>query len=356
MRIDPFIPAAGAQPEPHGAVSRRVFVGRSLSTAVAALSLSMPGGPVQAVGRVDLQGHRGARGLAPESTLAGFARALEIGVDTLELDTVVTADGVVVVHHDRRLNPDHTRDASGQWISAPGRTIREMTLAELAPLDVGRARPGSRTASLFPTQVPIDGQAIPTLEQVLRMVNPAAPGSPWLNIETKLSPLAPEETPPPEAFVRALLRTLRAAGALGRTTVQSFDWRTLLEVQRQAPGTPTACLTSEQSWGPGVEDGVWTAGLRRSSLGSVPRMVRAAGAQVWSPHFADLQSGSVREAHALGLKVAVWTVNEPAQIARVLDLGVDALITDYPDRARQVMAERGLPLPASRAPAPGSLR
>lgn len=306
------------------------------------------GGPARAVRPLDLQGHRGARGLAPESTLAGFARGLEIGVDTVELDTVVTADDVVVVHHDRRLNPDHTRDASGRWLAPPGRAIRDLTLAELAGLDVGRLRPGSRSALLFPSQTAVDGQSIPTLSQVLRLVASASPGPVRLNIETKLSPLAPHESPSPEVFVRLLLRTLRQAGALGRTTIQSFDWRTLREVQRQAPGTPTACLTSEQSSGPGVEDGVWTAGLRRSAFGSTPRMVQAAGASVWSPHFADVQADSIREAHALGLRVAVWTVNEPAQIARMIDLEVDALITDYPDRARQVMTERGLVLPASR--------
>jgi len=98
----------------------------------------------------DLQGHRGARGLAPENTLAAFARALSLGVTSLELDTVVTADGVVVVSHDALLNPELTRDAEGRWLEAPGPAIFGLTAEALRRYDVGRARPGSRTALAFP--------------------------------------------------------------------------------------------------------------------------------------------------------------------------------------------------------------
>src|SRR6266536_4233563 len=91
----------------------------------------------------DLQGHRGARGLAPENTLAAFARALSLGVNTLELDTVVTRDGVVVVSHDAALNRDLTRGPDGRWLEAPGPLILTLTRAELRRYDVGRVRPGS---------------------------------------------------------------------------------------------------------------------------------------------------------------------------------------------------------------------
>jgi glycerophosphoryl diester phosphodiesterase len=118
----------------------------------------------------DLQGHRGARGLAPENTLAAFEAALAVGVVTLELDTVLTRDDVVVISHDATLNPDLTRDAGGRFIDGPGPAIRSLRLDELRSYDVGRLRPGSRYAQNFPEQVGVDGQRIPTLAELFGLV------------------------------------------------------------------------------------------------------------------------------------------------------------------------------------------
>ncbi len=147
------------------------------------------------------------------------------------------------------------------------------------------------------------------------------------NIETKLSPQAPEETLPPQEFARAVLAEVRQAGVQARTSIQSFDWRTLKVVEREAPEIATVYLTGRR----GAE--------------SQPKAVHAAGGRVWSPNHEAMDSAALVEARALGLKVVPWTVNEPAEIERVLDLGVDGLISDYPDRARAQIARRGLPLP-----------
>jgi glycerophosphoryl diester phosphodiesterase len=106
------------------------------------LVLLLLAGPAAAF---DLQGHRGARGLAPENTLPAFSRAIEIGVATLELDVGVSADGAIVVAHDVRLNPDFTRDASGAWIAAPGPRLRDLPLIELKRFDVGTLKPGTES-------------------------------------------------------------------------------------------------------------------------------------------------------------------------------------------------------------------
>ncbi len=132
--------------------------------------------------------------------------------------------------------------------------------------------------------------------------------------------------------------------------MQSFDWRTLLIVQRDAPDIATVYLSARQSWldNIGAESTLgspWTAGYRFSQYGSVPRMVKAAGGRVWSPYFGDLDAAQLKEAQALGLKVIVWTVNAPAHIAAMMDLGVDGIISDYPDRVRAEMQTRGLVLP-----------
>lgn len=294
----------------------------------------------------DLQGHRGARGLAPENTLPGMRRALEVGVDTLELDLCLTRDGHLVLHHDLRLNGDNTRGADGHWLPGPGPAIVELDLAHLRTLDVGRLRPGSAYAARYPEQVGQDNVGIPTLNALFELVQQPAARRVRLNIETKLNPLQPDISPEPEAFARALVATVQAAGMTARCTVQSFDWRTLRAVQRLYPALPVVALTAQQPWLNNMADARWTAGLELAAFnGSAPRMVKALGACDWSPHFNDLSPALLAEARALGLGVVPWTVNEPPDIERLLDWGVDGLISDHPQRVRSALAARARPLP-----------
>jgi glycerophosphoryl diester phosphodiesterase len=298
----------------------------------------------------DLQGHRGARGLAPENTLVAFDRALAIGVTTLELDTGVTKDGVVVITHDPTLNPAITRDAAGRWIDAPGPAIASLTLAELQRYDVGRLKPDTAYARNFPEQQPADGARIPTLAALFERVKAIGDRRVRFNIETKLSPISPETAPPPEAFAKALLDVIRAHGMTGRVTLQSFDWRTLQAMNRIAPEIPTVCLTVQQERFNNIASALWTAGLRLTDHhNSVPRLVKAAGCRVWSPFFRELTSLGLYEAKELGLATVVWTVNEPTHIEVMLELGVDGIISDRPDLVRELMQAGGLaPPPPSR--------
>ena len=292
---------------------------------------------------LEVQGHRGARGLLPENTIPAFERAIELGADVLELDLGMTRDGVPVVHHDRALDPDRTRDAVGAWLAPPGPFLNTLDLAELAVFDVGRAAPGSPIAERFPDQVPRDGTRIPTLADVLALGRRPGAGAIRFNIETKVTPLAPRETAGPEEFARAVVGVLRAEGMLDRADIQSFDWRILHEARRLAPDLSTVCLTAEQRWHDTVLRGQpgpspWTAGLDIAAFdGSVPRLVKAAGCTAWSPYYRDLTAETLAEAHALALKVAVWTVNEADEMLALARLGVDSIITDYPDRAIEAL-------------------
>ena len=287
----------------------------------------------------------------PENTLPAFERALAIGVNTLELDTGITADGVVVVSHDPVLNPDLVRGPDGQWLTVPA-PIRSLTWTQLQTYDVGRLRPGSRYAQQFPNQQPIDSTRMPRLADVLARVKAMGADAVQFNIETKIDPRRPDATLAPEPFVQALLAVIRAHGMEERVMVQSFDWRTLQLLRTQAPAVRSVYLSAQRPQFNTIdaEPALWTAGQRLSDHGSVPRMVKAAGGHVWSPNFNDLTPALLREAQALGLKVIPWTVNEPADIARILDLPVDGLISDYPDRVRTEMARRDMPLPAALKP------
>ena len=295
----------------------------------------------------DLQGHRGARGLAPENTLPAFERALALGVTTLELDIAITRDGVLVIHHDPTLNPDTARDASGAWLPQRGPAIHGLTWAQLQAYDVGRLKPGTDYARRYPDQQPVDGTRIPQLADLFELVKRSGNGKVRFAIETKLTPDKPEETPAPEPFARAVVSEIRKAGMERRSSILSFDWRTLQVVQRIAPELPTVYLSAQQRWldniGAGrAEASRWTAGFQFRDHGSIPKMIKAAGGAYWSVFHGDLDAEKVKEAQVLGLKVLVWTVNDPALMARVIGYGVDGLITDRPDVAIDVLKRNGV--------------
>jgi glycerophosphoryl diester phosphodiesterase len=284
----------------------------------------------------------------PENTLAGFARALTLGVTTLEMDIGISRDGHLIISHDSRLNPALTRGRDGKWLVAPGPAINSLSLEQLTGYDVGRLDPNSRYAQRFPRQRAVDGERIPTLAQVLLLPPATGNSQVRLNLETKLSPLEPQLTPPPEEFARKLVDQVRAAGATGRVTVQSFDWRTLRHVQTLAPEIDTAYLTAQQRWLDNIQSkrpgaSPWTAGMDVDDFGgSIPRMIARAGGAIWSPYFRELDRAQLQEAKALGLRVVVWTVNEAPEMRQLMVLGVDGIITDYPDRLREVARQLGM--------------
>ena len=274
-----------------------------------------------------------------------------IGVTTLELDLAMTKDGVLVVSHDPFINPDLARGPDGQFLAAPGPAIRALTLAELQRYDVGRLKPGSRYAANFPEQRPLDGARIPTLAAVFDLVRRSGAEHVRFNIETKLTPTGGEAAPDPETFASAVATEVRRTGLAARVSVQSFDWRTLAVLRRIAPEIERVCLTVEGRAGDTLQRGragpsPWTAGLDIDELGgSAPRLVATAGCAVWSPFFRNLTAPALAESKAQGLKTIPWTVNERADMANLMALGVDGIITDYPDRLRALMAEKGMPVP-----------
>src|SRR5450631_2893593 len=297
----------------------------------------------------DIEAHRGGRALFPENTLPSFANALTMGVTTLELDIGVTGDGAIVVSHERGLNPDLARNADGVYVAPPGTPFVELSLAEVKTYDVGQIRPGGAYAAKFPDQHAVPGTRIPMLSEVLALVRKSGDSHVRLNIETKIDPNHPEQSPQPQRFVTLLLDLLQAEKFSDRVMIQSFDWRTLLLVQKLAPAIPTVYLTLQKGKAPTNfldKASEWTAGFNPADHGgSVPRAIKAAGGAIWSPYFGDVDPALISESHSLGLKVVVWTVNKPDDIARMIDIGVDGIISDRPDVLRKVAGDKGIALP-----------
>ncbi|MBS4099710.1 glycerophosphodiester phosphodiesterase family protein [Tsukamurella paurometabola] len=341
-------------------IPRRVAV---VSLCLALLVGALPAAPTGAAPRtVDLQAHRGGLGLQTESTLEGFSAAMRLGVTTLELDTQVTRDRKVVITHDRKVDPKKCADTAPATAGDPqypyvGKYVRDLTYAQIRTMNCGYEKVNA-------TQRAVDGARMPQLHELFDLVRVRR--SPVrMNIETKVEAGAPSETAPRGEFVRAVAGEITRSGLAGQVTIQSFDWTALREIGPLLPGVELIALTNgEQFLQTGKSGASPWLGLDVDAFGG--DWVRAAQATIpgltaISPVQGDPQDGGIgdpgfarfttaaliRRAHDLGLKVIPWTVNDPATMRALIDDGVDGLITDYPDRARVVLRELGIALPAA---------
>ena len=336
----------------------------ALALAVACLIQAVPASadavPPQKT-QFDLQAHRGGIGLTTESTLGGFAKAIELGVTTLELDAQVTQDEKVVVTHDRQINGVKCRDTAPAFPGDPefpyvGDFITNLTLAQIKTLECGyQALPD------FPNQEVVTGPLI-ELRDVFALVKSYDAKQLMLNIETKVEAGAPAETAPRDLFVRRVWEEIRDAGMSDQVTIQSFDWGALMAMHKLAPELPLVALTNRdflQVGQPGASP--WLGGIDADDFGGdfVAAAASIDGVTALSPVQGFPQNGKISDpgfvpypdakmiadAHALGLKVIPWTIDDPETMDYFIDLGVDGIITDYPNRLRQVMAANGMRLP-----------
>jgi glycerophosphoryl diester phosphodiesterase len=343
--------------------------------AVAALAAAATLAPTAAAGAhphprprtFDLQAHRGGLGLVVESTLASFANGLETGVSTLELDVQITKDRQAVITHDRKVSAAKCRDTEPAYPGDPaypyvGDYLVDLTLAEVRTLDCG-----SQTLPQFPGQRPSPGARMPLLTEVFDLVHRYRAYGVKLNVETKVEAAAPRETAPREQFVQIVARQVRRSHLLRQVTVESFDWGALMRMRQIEPRLPIVALTNGQQFLQAGQPGrsPWLGGLDIDDFGGdLVRAARSFGADALSPVHGDPQDGKVTdpgytpyttkamvdEAHAAGMKVIPWTVDDVPTMEKLIADGVDGLITDYPDRLRNVLAEHGFRLPRAYPP------
>ncbi|WSA74749.1 glycerophosphodiester phosphodiesterase family protein [Streptomyces sp. NBC_01799] len=316
----------------------------------------------------DLQAHRGGLGLTTEESLEGFGKALRLGVRTLELDTHITKDQKVVVNHDRQISAQKCKDTGPVTPGDPmypyvGKYIKDLTLAQIKSMDCGYQQlPG------FPEQEQIKGFRMVELKDVLNLVKSYKAKQVKLNIETKVEAGAPEQTAPRELFVRRVFEEIHRSGIEKQVTIQSFDWGALKEMHKLAPSYPLVALTNYdflQVGKPGASP--WLGGIDADDYDGdfVKAAAAVPGVTALSPNYGFPQNGTIAdpafrfypdkkmisEAHERGLKVIPWTCDDPATIEALMDMGIDGIITDYPNRVRDIMADRGMRLPKA-YPAP----
>jgi glycerophosphoryl diester phosphodiesterase len=289
----------------------------------------------------DLQAHRGGRGETTEESLRAFAKSLELGVSTLELDIGITKDGQPLVWHDPTIGADKCADTGPAFAGDPaypyvGKLVHGLTLVQIRTLDCGK-----RLAE-FPDAEVVRGNKIAILPEVFALADSYRAGVRY-NVETKVEADNPGASAEPREFVDVILAAVRAGGKLDRVEIESFDWRTLPMVHWAEPSIPLVALYDEETW---AADSPWLNGIDAAVVGDPMIGALMVGANIVSPRYA-LVTGKpyVDHAHSLGLQVIPWTVNDADAMREQIGDGVDGIITDFPTLARGVMAELDMPLP-----------
>lgn len=308
--------------------------------------------------------HRGGAGLWPENTMAAFARAIAAGADGIELDIHLSKDRKLVVHHDESLKPAIARGPGGAWLTRPTPLLKELTHDEMRAYDIGRLRPGARYAARYPDQVPADGERIPLLADVYALVKEKAKPGFRLYVELKTALLDLSQSADPRELADAAVALTREYGLEETVTFVSFDWRALARAKEIAPSILNAFTTlpffqvdpedaSAARDEPGSEDDL----IRKASAAGAPwanghdwrlqtgatfaeRMLRAIAAgpaDGWFAWHGDVTPANAALARELGLAVSCWTVDEEAEMKRLAALGVEAILTDRPDRLAKAL-------------------
>ncbi|WP_151550323.1 MULTISPECIES: glycerophosphodiester phosphodiesterase family protein [Corynebacterium] len=300
---------------------------------------------------LDVQAHRGGRGEHTEESLTAFSHALDLGVDTLELDIVMSADGVPMVWHDPRIEDTKCADTEpategDEQYPYVGALVHELSYAQLETLRC------DKTLEDFPDATPATDNRIAQLSEVFALAKEKNPEVSY-NIETKIEAENPAESAPPREFVDAILAAADEAGLREKITIQSFDWSSLEIVQDIAPEVPTVALYDETTW---TENSPWLGSVSYEDTdGDVLAAVQQLGTDVVSPGYAVPYGATagdedyhpvataeyVKRAHDLGLKVIPWTVNDEPTMRDQIEAGVDGIITDYPTLLVQVAQDYG---------------
>ena len=290
-----------------------------------------------------IHGHRGARGLRPENTIAGIRAGIDAGCDAIEVDLCVTRDDHLVLVHDPVLSPNIVRDQAGNWIEEPLR-VRQLDLEQVQGLDVGMIRPGSFYALRYPEQKSVAGAGIPTLDEFSAFMRDNGTDI-LVNLELKSTPYDPTATPDVDHYAQLVVDGLQQLRQTHEVVIQSFDWRLPTAVRGLDPdiqtGFTTDCQPDADPLSPvSGMPAPWTCFRDLAAWNDdLPLMIHSMGADIWSSNLRDLTEDRIQHARELGLQVYAWTVNRIEDMELAVQWDVDAITTDYPDRLYSCLQE-----------------
>tara|TARA_B100000963_G_C22595475_1_gene657627 strand:+ start:814 stop:1746 length:933 start_codon:yes stop_codon:yes gene_type:complete len=296
---------------------------------------------------IRIYGHRGARGDIVENSIEGFKYTFSLGIKAIEFDVLISKDNIPVLFHDYTLNTNMVKDSSGKWIENSDLKILDLTFNEISKYNIESLKPGSSYADRFKKQKSAKGAKIPKLVDLFKLASEEKNKDVFLNLEIKSTPKIKDLTPKPKDMVARILKDIKLFNLQDRIVVTSFDWRILYEMKNQNPEILRGFLTLQQDLGSTkkniYENSPWIE--KKFPLEDyflIPNMIKSLEGHVWSAFYRDITRKNVELAHKHGLAVNVWTVNKETDIIRMIEYGVDGIITDYPKKVQEICKSKNI--------------
>lgn len=296
---------------------------------------------------IKIYGHRGARGDLPENTLESFKYLFDNAINAYETDILISKDLVPVITHDFRLDPSLTKDKEGNWIKDEDIKIFDLTYDEISKFDVGSLNKLTRYGRRFVNQRSLENQKIPKLSELLELSSKNVLQNLLINLEIKSTPDEKNLTPDPKDLVQIVLNEINNSNLKDKIIISSFDWRILREVKKQSPEIPRAYLTFQQEKGMKIKKTIyskspWIDHIPLTIVYDLPKIIKELGGSAWHPYYKDINKKAVKDAHDNNLPVNVWTVNDEDDMLKMIEYGVDGIMTDYPLRLKNLCEKRSI--------------
>ena len=296
---------------------------------------------------VRIYGHRGARGEIVENSIEGFEHTFALGIKAIEFDVLISQDKIPVLSHDFNLTPSMTKDEAGNWLEDTEFKIFDKSYDELSKYNIVSFDPESKYGKRFKKQKPVTNVKIPKLSDLFELASKENNKDVFLNLEIKSTPIRSGLTPSPSDTVSLILKDIDEYKLEDRIIISSFDWRILFELKKQNPKILRGFLTLQQDLSTKkktiFEDSPWMEKKFLSEdLFLLPKIIKSLEGHVWSAFYRDVTKQNIDLAHELGLAVNVWTVNRESDIVRMIEYGVDGIITDYPKKTQDICLSRNI--------------
>ena len=296
---------------------------------------------------VRIYGHRGARGEIVENSIEGFEHTFALGIKAIEFDVLITQDKIPVLSHDFHLTPSMTKDDAGNWLKDTEFKIFDKSYDELSKYNIVSFNPESKYGKRFKKQKPVKNVKIPKLSDFFELASKENNKDVFLNLEIKSTPIRSGLTPSPSDTVSLILKDIDKYKLEDRIIISSFDWRILFELKKQNPKILRCFLTLQQDLSTKkktiFKDSPWLGKkFLLEDLFLLPKIIKSLEGHVWSVFYRDVTKQNIDLAHELGLAVIVWTVNRESDIVRMIEYGVDGIITDYPKKTQDICLSRNI--------------